>query len=60
MFLQTLNIEWGQIDPKDNRRVNSFFYFHTLKTILTRHFREHVITSIRKPNYNNNNNKTCK
>jgi len=19
MFLQTLNIEWGQIDPKDNR-----------------------------------------
>jgi len=23
MFLQTLNIEWGQIgDPKDNRRVN--------------------------------------
>jgi len=21
MFLQTLNIEWGQIDPKDNRRV---------------------------------------
>jgi len=22
MFLQTLNIEWGQIDPKDNRKVN--------------------------------------
>jgi len=22
MFLQTLNIEWGQIDPKDKRRVN--------------------------------------
>jgi len=21
MFLQTLNIEWGQIDPKDKRRV---------------------------------------
>jgi len=21
MFLQTLNIEWGQIDPKDNRRI---------------------------------------
>jgi len=21
MFLQTLNIGWGQIDPKDNRRV---------------------------------------
>jgi len=21
MFLQTLNIEWGQIDPNDNRRV---------------------------------------
>jgi len=20
MFLQTLNIEWGQIDPNDNRR----------------------------------------
>jgi len=23
MFLQTLNIEWGQIDPKDNRRVTT-------------------------------------
>jgi len=22
MFLQTLNIEWGQIDPKDNRRAS--------------------------------------
>jgi len=21
IFLETLNIEWGQIDPKDNRRV---------------------------------------
>jgi len=27
MFLQMLNIEWGQIDPKDNRRVNVFFSF---------------------------------
>jgi len=28
MFLQTLNIEWGQIDPKDNRRINvNIFYF---------------------------------
>ncbi len=23
MYLQTLNIDWGQIDPKDNRRVNN-------------------------------------
>ena len=21
IYLETLNIEWGQIDPKDNRRV---------------------------------------
>jgi len=26
MFLQTLNIEWGQIDPKDKRRVNILFW----------------------------------
>jgi len=41
IFLETLNIEWGQIDPKGNRRVNSaqfemimindflFFFLHT-------------------------------
>ena len=24
IYLETLNIEWGQIDPKDNRRVKWF------------------------------------
>jgi len=24
IFLETLNIEWGQIDPNGNRRVNRF------------------------------------
>jgi len=28
MFLQTLNIEWGQIDPKDNRRVKTKMKHH--------------------------------
>jgi len=27
MFLQMLNIEWGQIDPKDNRRVKPIVCF---------------------------------
>jgi len=31
MFLQTLNIEWGQIDPKDNRRVKHLIFKHLFK-----------------------------
>jgi len=46
MFLQTLNIEWGQIDPKDKRRVkfpgwsvcwlSSYTHTHT-HTVLSWH-----------------------
>jgi len=25
IYLETLNIEWGQIDPKGNRRVNMIY-----------------------------------
>jgi len=30
-FLQTLNIEWGQIDPKDNRRVKCMMHVNLYK-----------------------------
>jgi len=31
IFLETLNIEWGQIDPKSNRRVKKHINYFKLR-----------------------------
>jgi len=34
IFLETLNIEWGQIDPKGNRRVKNVKFIAVWKVVL--------------------------
>jgi len=41
IFLETLNIEWGQIDPKDNRRVKTFIMYCWLISTPRSYYRQY-------------------
>lgn len=42
-YLETLNIEWGQIDPKGNRRVNTFAQLRIILAPRTVTFRYRIL-----------------